>query len=171
MRIILVENYPEGETYFAKWDYAALSNQQRDGVRYYDSKRQKFIIHTLVPGRPFDATSQNAMNLTKVKIQKCSSGAIIDGTPYSFQRKSSATELSVSSESILPIYQRVSPIQELFKNCVVEWEHTIAKLLQEDNNIFLSSNDMALIRKMIKEVNEQIKTTEVKLTNIVMMLK
>ncbi|ROT12098.1 ATPase [Muribaculaceae bacterium Isolate-105 (HZI)] len=167
----LVENYPEGETFFAKWDYAALSNQSRDGVRYYDSKRKKFIIHTLVPGRPFDATSQNATNLTKVKIQKCSSGAIIDGTPYAFQRKNSATELLTSSEPILPVYQRVSSVQELFKNCVEEWEHTIATLLQEDNNIFLSSNDMALVRKMIKEVNEQIKTTEVKLTNIVMMLK
>ena len=167
----LVENYPDGETYFAKWDYASLSNQSRDGVRYYDGRRQKFIIHTLVPGRPFDATSQNATNLTKVKIQKCSSGVIIDGIPYAFQRKSSATELSVSSEPILPIYQRVSSVQELFKNCVEEWEHTIATLLQENNNIFLSSNDMALVIKMIKEVNEQIKTTEVKLTNIVMMMK
>ena len=167
----LVENYSEGETYFSKWDYAALSNQPRDGVRYYDSKRNKFIIHALIPGRPFDAKSQNATNLTKVKIQKCSSGAIIDGTPYSFHRKSSATELSVSSEPILPIYQRVSSVQEIFKNCICEWEHTIATLLQEDNNIFLSSNDLALVKKMIKEVNEQIKTIEVKLTNMVMMLK
>ena len=67
----LVENYPAGDTYFSKWDYAALSNQMRDGVRYYDSKRKKIIIHTIVPGRPFDAKSQNASNLTKVKIQRC----------------------------------------------------------------------------------------------------
>ena len=166
----LVDNYPEGETYFSKWDYAALSNQPRDGVRYYDSKRNKFIIHALIPGRPFDAKSQNATNLTKVKIQKCSSGAIIDGTPYAFQHKNAASELS-ASELILPIYQRVSSVQEIFKNCVCEWEHTIATLLQEDNNIFLSSNDLALVKKMIKEVNEQIKTIEVKLTNMVMMLK
>lgn len=167
----LVENYPEGETYFAKWDYAALSNQSRDGVRYYDSKRNKFIIHTLIPGRPFDAKSQNATNLKKVKIQKCSSGAIIDGIPYAFQRKNSASGLSDSSKPILPVYQRISSVQELFKNCVEEWELTIATLAQGDNNIFLSSNDMALIKKMAKEVNEQIKTTEVKLINIVMMLK
>ena len=166
-----VENYPDGETYFAKWDYAALSNQSRDGVRYYDRKRNKFIIHTLIPGRPFDAKSQNATNLTKIKIQKCPNGAIIDGIPYAFQRKNAASELLTSSEPILPVYQRVSSVQELFKNCVCEWERTIDTLLQEDNNIFLSSNDMALVRKMIKEVNEQIKTTEVKLTNIVMMLK
>lgn len=167
----LVENYPAGDTYFSKWDYMALSNQARDGVRFYDNKKNKFIIHALIPGRPFDSKSQNATNLTKVKIQKFSSGAIIDGTPYSFQRKSSATESSVSPESILPVYQQVLSIQELFKNCVVEWEHTIATLLKEDNNIFLSSNDMALVKKMIKDVDEQIKATEVKLTNISMMLK
>lgn len=167
----LVENYPEGKTYFAKWDYAALSNQSRDGVRYYDSKRNKFIIHTLIPGRLFDAKSQHATNLTKVKIQKCSNGIIIDGTPYAFQRRNAASELSMSLEQTLPVYQRVSSIQDLFKNCVEEWGQTVATFFQGDNNIFLSSNDLALVNKMIKEVNEQIKTTEVKLTNIVMILK
>ncbi|MDE6561259.1 MAG: AAA family ATPase [Muribaculaceae bacterium] len=167
----LVENYPEGDTYFSKWDYAALSNQPRDGVRYYDRKRNKFIVHTLVPGRLFDATSQNAANVTKVKIQKCSNGVIIDGIPYAFQRKSATIELSASSGPILPLYQRVSSIQSLFKNFVDDWEQTVAKLLSDDNNIFLSSNDVALVNKMVKEVNEQLKTTEVKLTNIVMMLK
>lgn len=167
----LVENYPEGETYFSKWDYAALSNQPRDGVRYYDSKRNRFIVHTLVAGRPFDAKSQNAPNLTKVRIQKCSNGVIIDGTPYAFQRKNVASDLSLQSDQVLPVYQRVSSIQDLFQTCVEEWEKTVATLLSDDNNIFLSSYDLALVKKMIKEVNEQIKTTEVKLTNIIMMLK
>ena len=167
----LVENYPEGDTYFSKWDYSALANQPRDGVRYYDSKRNKFIVHTLVPGRLFDATSHNAANVTKVKIQKCSNGVIIDGIPYAFQRKSATIELSASSGPILPLYQRVSSIQNLFKNFVDDWEQTVAKLLSDDNNIFLSSNDVALVNKMVKEVSEQIKTTEVKLTNIVIMLK
>ena len=118
----LVENYPAGDTYFSKWDYAALSNQTRDGVRYYDSKRKKIIIHTIVPGRPFDAKSQNASNLTKVKIQRCQNGAIIDGTPYAFRKK--AAQSATGSESIqtLPVYQRVYSIQDLFRTCVEEWE-------------------------------------------------
>lgn len=167
----LVENYPDGETYFSKWDYAAMSEKPRDGVIYYDGTKNKLIVHTLVAGRPFDAKQQNATNLTKVKIQKCPNGAIIDGTPYAFQRKNAVSELSMPSEQALPVYQRVSSIQEFFKDCVEEWEQTVAKLLSDGNNIFLSSNDLALVKKMIKEVNEQIKATEVKLTNIVMMLK
>ena len=39
------------------------------------------------------------------------------------------------------------------------------------DNIFLSSNDLALVNKMLKEVNEQIKAIEVKLNNVVMMIK
>lgn len=167
----LVVNYPEGDAYFSKWDYATLGSKPREGVRYFDCKRRKFIIHSLVPGRPFDAKANNATNLVKVMIQKCSNGAIIDGTPYAFQRKNATSELSLSSEQALPVYQRVSSIQDLFKNSVEEWEHTVEKFLQDDNNIFLSPNDLSLVKKMIKDVNEQIKTTEVKLTNIVMMLK
>ena len=68
----LVENYPDGDTYFSKWELMPCYQiRTRDGVRYYDSKRKKIIIHTIVPGRPFEAKSQNASNLTKVKIQRC----------------------------------------------------------------------------------------------------
>lgn len=167
----LVENYPDGDTYFSKWDYAALSNQTRDGVRYYDSKRKKIIIHTIVPGRPFDAKSQNASNLTKVKIQRCQNGAIIDGIPYAFRRKVVQTTTNSELIQTLPVYQRVSLIQDLFKTCVEEWEKSVTSNWSDCDNIFLSSNDHALINKMLKEVSEQIKTIEVKLNNVVMMIK
>lgn len=89
----LIENFMDGEAYFSKWDYASLTTTPRDGVRYYDSKRKKIIIHSLMPGRPFDAKSQNASNLTKVRIQKCQDGAIIDGTPYSFKRRTAPSRM------------------------------------------------------------------------------
>lgn len=167
----LVENYPAGDTYFSKWDYAALSNQTRDGVRYYDSKRKKIIIHTIVPGRPFDAKSQNASNLTKVKIQRCQNGAIIDGTPYAFRRKAAQSVTSSESLQTLPVYQRVYLIQDLFRNCVEEWGKSVSSNWTDCDNIFLSPNDLALVNKMLKDVSEQIKTIEVKLNNLVMMIK
>ena len=167
----LVENYPAGDTYFSKWDYAALSNQTRDGVRYYDSKRKKIIIHTIVPGRPFDAKSQNASNLTKVKIQRCQNGAIIDGTPYAFRRKAAQSITSSESLQTLPVYQRVYLIQDLFRNCVEEWEKSVSANWTDCDNIFLSPNDLALVNKMLKDVSEQIKTIEVKLNNVVMLIK
>lgn len=167
----LVENYPDGDTYFSKWDYASLTNQPRDGVRYYDSKRKKIIIHALVPGRPFDAKSQNASNLTKVRIQRCHNGAVIDGTPYAFRRKAAQSASSSESLQTLPVYQRVSLIQDLFKTCVEEWETAVMSNWTDCENIFLSSNDLALVNKMLKEVSEQIKTIEIKLNNVVMMMK
>lgn len=123
------------------------------------------------PGRPFDAKSQNASNLTKVKIQRCQNGAIIDEIPYAFRRK--AAQSATNSELVqnLPVYQRVSLIQDMFKTCVEEWEKAVTSNWSDCDNIFLSSNDLALINKMLKEVSEQIKTIEVKLNNVVMMIK
>jgi len=167
----LVENYPAEDTYFSKWDYAALSNQTRDGVRYYDSKRKKIIIHTIVPGRQFDAKSQNASNLTKVKIQRCQNGAIIDGTPYAFRRKTAQTAKISESLQTLPVYQRIYLIQDLFRTCVEEWEKLVSSNWTDCDNIFLSPNDLALVNKMLMDVSEQIKTIEVKLNNVVMLIK
>ena len=109
--------------------------------------------------------------MTKIKIQKCSKGAIIDGTPYSFQRKGAASAAALTSVQEQPVYQKMASIQEFFKSSVEEWEQAISTFMADDCNIFLSSNDFALVNKMIKDIGEQIKTTEVKLSNIVMMLK
>lgn len=166
----LVENYPDGDTYFSKWDYASLSTTPRDGVKYYDSKRKKLIIHTLIPGRPFDAKSQNVTNLTKVKVQKCQNGAVIDGTPYSFKRKS-LTATNTDALQAQPVYQRIAAIQESFKVCVEDWESQVVSNWNNCDNIFLSPSDLGLVNKMMKEVDELIKATEVKLNNIIMMIK
>ena len=80
----LVENFPDGETYMSKWDYSSLDGRPREGVKYYDSKRKKVMIHVLMPGTPFDATSQNASSVRKVRIQRTQGGVIIDGVRYGF---------------------------------------------------------------------------------------
>ena len=166
-----IENYPDGDTYFSKWDYTALSNQTSDGVKYFDNKRKKNIIHSLVPGRPFDASSLNASKLTKVNIQKCLNGAIIDGTPYAFKRKNIKVPNSPASAQILSVDQKVSLIHEQFRSCVEEWEQIVVAIRSDNDNIFLSAYDIALVNKMSKEVSEQIKTIEVKLNNVAMMIK
>lgn len=168
----LVENYPAGDTYFSKWDYATLTTLPRDGVRYYDTRRNKTIIHALIAGRrPFDAMSQNASNLVKVKIQRCQNGAIIDGTPYAFRKKKASQPDAPEVVQTYPLYQRVSVIQDTFKKYVSEWEELVATNFANCENIFLSSADHALVNRMIKEVGELIKATGVKLNNVVMMIK
>lgn len=141
-------------------------------MRYYDSNRKKIIIHALVPGKPFDAKAQNASNLIKIKIQKCQNGAIINGTPYTFRRRPIQTT-TTSSEPVqtTPIYQRFSSIKDSFNTCVEEWEESITSNWTGCDNIFLSSNDLALVNKMLKEVREQIKIIEVKLNNASSIIK
>ena len=71
----------------------------------------------------------------------------------------------------MPVYQRIAMIQEVFKTCVSDWEQIVAANFNNGDNIFLSAAELALVNKMIKEVGELIKTTEVKLNNVVMMIK
>nr|WP_288084320.1 hypothetical protein [Xylanibacter rodentium] len=167
----LVENYPGGEVYFSKWDYTSLNSNPRDGIMFFEAKKKKNVIHALIPGKPFDSTANNVANLKKVRLQKCPNGVIIDGTPYAFRTKGDQQQASQVSFDNLPIYQRIPLIQDLFKTCVEEWEKSVASNWTDCDNIFLSPNDLALVNKMLKEVTEQIKTIEVKLNNVVMMIK
>ena len=165
----MVENYGDGETYFSKWDYALLDNTAKDGVKYYDTKRNKTLIHTMVKGRPFDAAPKNATNLTKVKIMKCAGGAIIDGMPYAFKRKEAAAVKS--AEEFMPVYQRVEMAQMEFEECVEKWRRLLADNWDACSNIFVSSADLGLVNKMRKEVEAQIKSVEVRLNNVRMMMR
>lgn len=148
-----------------------LSFAARDGVRYYDTKRKKIVIHTLVAGQPFDARSQNASNVTRVRIQKCPNGVIIDGTPYAFRKKTiTAGKVQPETQS-LPVYQRAMEIRSAFQSCVGQWTDFVANNWTDCDNLFLSAADLALVNKMIKDVTDLIKTTEVKLNNLMMLLK
>lgn len=165
----LVENYPDGATYFSKSDYMVLNDKPNLGIKYFDSKLNKTIIHKLIPGRPFNTKTSSTSAPTTITILKCPNGAIIDGIPYSFRRQGAA--MSVPDESKLPVYQRIVNIQEAYKSCVDEWNKIVASNWIECDNIFLSSNDLALINKMRSEVEELIKTIEVKVNNVVMIVK
>ncbi|MDE5612088.1 MAG: hypothetical protein K2I90_08750, partial [Odoribacter sp.] len=110
-------------------------------------------------------------NLTKVKIQKCSNGVIIDGIPYTFQRKGTPSDVVAESLQTSPACPRIAVAQDAFKACVAEWEQLVASNWTDCDNIFLLTADLALVNKMLKEVGELMKTTEVKLNNAVMMMK
>lgn len=81
------------------------------------------------------------------------------------------TTTSTEPVQTTPIYQRLSSIKDSFNTCVEEWEESITSCWTGCNNIFLSSNDLALVNKMLKEVREQIKIIEVKLNNVSSIIK
>ena len=166
----LVENYPEGETYFSKWDYATLETNPTQGIRYYDTKRKKYIVHVMIKGAPFENKLPNAGKLTKVTLQKCEGGIIIDSIPYTFRRKF-AQEASNVNTTTTPLIGRIYQIQKEFRDCVSQWQASTASNWQGKDNIFLSDSDYALADRMLKETEEKIKVVEIKINNLSMILK
>lgn len=167
----LIENYPDGDAYFSKWDYTSLNNTPRDGIIYFDTKRKKNIIHAMMPGKTSDNLPHNVSNLRNLKLQRSEDGIIIDGAPYSFRRKDGQRTKEQKAIEDLPLQQRITAIQDLLHSCASDWEKMAADSFKEGTNIFLSKTDLALVDKTIKNVRELVKTTELKLNNVAMMIK
>lgn len=165
----LIENYPEHNTYFSKWDYNSLSDTERDGIKYFDTKRNYNIIHLLVPGKPFEGRLPNATKMKKVKVKKYSGGVIIDDIPYSFKSKANNNSEEPRDQD-LSLYGKITRAQDTFRKIVQEWDDIIVNNWRNCDNIFLSPNDLALVMETNKELEEMIKTTEVKFNNILLML-
>lgn len=168
----MVENHPDGELYFSKWDYATLTDTPRDGVKYFDTKRNRFFVRALLPGTSFDAASQNAVNVINVRLSRCRGGLIIDRIPYFF-----VTDSPVQSEApattdlaAIPVYRRVAILKQTLADAVADWNRTVELTWKSAPNLFLSPADRALVDKALSEASKLIKTTEVKLKNLDSML-
>ena len=162
----LIENHPEGEIYFSKWDYTSLKNNPREGLLYYNPDKKKNYIHTLMPKETSDNLPQNSLKFKRVKLQYTPEGVMIDGKSYSFLKNTSKQTLDNVSINELPVTQRIQALFDLLYDCKTEWEQMIASSFADNENIFLSSDDLALISKPAKEVNEKIRITEAKLNNL-----
>lgn len=167
----LLENYPDGDAYFSKWDYTSLNNTPRDGIIYFDTKRKKNIIHAMMPGKTSDNLPHNVSNLRNLKLQRSEDGIIIDGAPYSFRRKDGQRTKEQKAIEDLPLQQRITAIQDLLQENTTHWEKMVADCFTVGKNIFLSKTDIALVDKTIKNVRELVKTTELKLNNLAVMIK
>lgn len=164
-----ITDHPEGEIYFSKWDYQTLSDVPREAVKYFDEKRRRIFLHALMPGSEFDQARQNAVNIKRVRLRKCSGGVIIDSTPYSFAKKA-ASASDASSLQEMPVYQRVDAMNASLRDTIASWNATMEATWHHSPNIFLSAADLKLADKAIKEAAQLIKTTEVKLKNLGLML-
>lgn len=163
-----IENYPEPGTYFSKWDYSSLTDAEREGIRYYSSKLNHTVVHLLVPGKPFEGRLPNASKMKKVKVKKCPGGVIIDGIPYSFTGNPTNPDAWTKDINI-SLSAKIAKAQETFTQIVQEWDEIVINNWRNCDNIFLSPTDLELVLETNKEVEEAIKTTEVKLNNILLM--
>ena len=122
-----------------------------------------------MPGKPFEGKLPNATDMKKVKVSKHPQGVIIDDIPYTFRSKSK-NETGHISEDKLTLFEKIARAQEELKDIFREWNQMIEDNWKNCENIFLSEKDIALIMQSNKEIEENIKTAEVKLNNILLMI-
>lgn len=157
----VVEGFNKGACLFSRFDYNHVDTKKAiDGIRYYEEKSKNWMIHAIYTGAPFDYKLASGA-LTKVKLQKCKDGIIIDGIPYLFKKKG---KVSVSTE---PAMQSSTCADIIFKECSsIQSDFELLKsMFAKDCNLFVSNNDIKLVGKQLDKTEKALKALEIKLQN------
>lgn len=84
----IVEGFQKEPCLFARFDYNHIDTKKsNDGILYYEEKSKSWIIHAIYTGAPFDYKKSSNGKNTKIKLQKCKDGIMVDGIPYLFRKK------------------------------------------------------------------------------------
>lgn len=162
-----LENHPEGEFYFSKWDYAKLNpDGAKEGVQFFDKGRNAGIILLKLPDMPIGNKPLNGNKSKSVIIQKCDGGIMIDGCPFSFVCKEA--EIQTSAVQQQGLSGQVNMVERMYSDCRKLWKDISAIPWQE--NIFLSPSDIKLLSLKSKVLDQQLQETEIKIQNRTMSL-
>lgn len=157
----VVEGFGKGTCLFARFDYKHLDTKKFiNGILYYEEKSKSWIIHAIYTGAPFDYKMSNG-KITKVKLQKCKDGIMVDGIPYLFKKKGRG---AFFSESDIPSSTCADII---FTECVSirgDFEQ-LKTQFGKDCNLFVSENDIKLIGKQLIKTDKALKDLEIKAQN------
>lgn len=157
----VVEGFNKGACLFSRFDYNHVDTKKAiDGIRYYEEKSKNWMIHAIYTGAPFDYKLASGA-LTKVKLQKCKDGIIIDGIPYLFKKKG---KVSVSTE---PAMQSSTCAEIVFTECssIRSDFEQLKSQLAKDCNLFVSDDDIKLVGKQLGKTEKALKALEIKLQN------
>lgn len=147
--------FPQGTCLFSKADYNIIGNNKpTDGILYYQEKNKQWMVRTLSASTSFiNKTESN--EITKVTLQKCNGGVIINGIPYSFKRKDASTS-DFAGDSMAP-YANIETIQADY-HTVTQKLTSMQKSFNQCDNLFVSKEDKKLVItqlcKMEKSLNE-----------------
>ena len=157
----IVEGFQNGSCLFARFDYNHIDTRKPiDGILYYEEKSKSWIIHAIYTGAPFDYKMSSG-KITKVKLQKCKAGIMVDGIPYLFKKKGRGffnSEPNVPSSTCADI---------LFTDCASirsEFENLKAHF-SKDCNLFVSEDDIKLVGRQLTKTEKALKELEIKLQN------
>ena len=162
----LVKDHPKGKCLFFKPDYTHVSARKTsDGILYWDDSKNAWVIHAIYTGTPFDYKMKSGSNSSMVKLNKCNGGIMIDGTAYVFERKNYTKGPDLFEGDVtLSVNVADLALEELNNDLRPRYER-LQELFSKTKHLFLSENDMKIVKKNLSASERRLKELEVKATN------
>lgn len=162
-----VKDYPNGKCLFYKSDYDYLrdieSGKTTNGIIYRDEEKKAWIVRAITDGTPFVYRNKSNTNVIKVTLNKCYSGVIIGKMPYGFEKVNNSdvnlfdnqpVSGNVADEVLNTIKSKVYP----------EWDN-LQNFFTKSKNLFLSDDDLKLVKKYLTSCEARIDELRVKSQN------
>ena len=166
-----VLKYYKGKNLFYKMDYSHVPSKQTcDGIVYYDETKQAHIIHAIYTGQLYDYKMKNTQEVNKVKLSKCQGGIVIDNIPYAFQTKRANAEPTIFNLPGFPSPNIALKILNDIRNELLVKLSAQQKLFESYRNLFLSDDDIKIVKQYLSQCEKSLKEMEVKAQNASLLL-
>lgn len=166
-----VLKYPEGKTLFYKADYSHVPiNRFCDGIIYFDDTKKSLVIHAIYTGGLFDYKMNESKNVKMIQLKRCDGGIIIDGVPYAFHSKNNSSSLQLFDNPIPQESNKATKALFEIRDVMMGEFAETQRLFSDYRNIFLSDDDMSLVRKYLADKEKALKELEVKAQNASLLL-
>ena len=160
-----------GKTLFYKMDYSHVpSDKTCDGILYYDDTKQAYIIHAIYTGQLYDYKMTNTQEVQKVKLSRCPGGIVIDNIPYAFQTKKANAEPTIFNQPGCPSPNIALKILNDIRNELLVKLSDQQKLFDYYRNLFLSDDDIKIVKQYLSQCEKSLKEMEVKAQNASLLL-
>ena len=158
-------NYPRGTCYFYVSDYKYLkSSKDKDGILYWDDNHNAYFIRCF-ESVPF-STPKSGKIVTKVKLRISTGCLTINGQSYMIEKdlaKSSSIQSSLFVSENRMENQNMEDISKLKQ--ILDMRESV---INDSNNLFVSNDELKLIKKHVVKLGKRIKELEIKAINLQM---
>ena len=166
-----VLKYHLGKTLFYKMDYRHVpSGQSCDGMLYYYDAKKAYVIHAIYTGELYDYKVTNTKEAKKIKLSRCNGGIIIDNIPYAFQTKKANAEPTIFNMPGSPSPNNALNALNEIRNDLFKKISDLQKLFTDYRNLFLSDDDIKIIKQYLIQCEKSLKEMEVKAQNASLLL-
>ena len=140
-------------------------HRSMDGIIFYDEDKKAWIVHAIYTGTPYDYKTKAGSKSMKVKLSKCQGGIIINGTAYAFERKSNQDGLGLfDSPGIIPANVATVTLN-IIQNDLRPKLSQIQEQFSKTKHLFLSDEDLTLVKKQMASCDKRLNELQVKATN------